>query len=272
MLTTLSKYRRRSRLVIGITAFIIALLGTSTAFADTCSPVPGDETDNTCLGFFNECPAQAGGDQQIWSNGGATAWPQEAYATLTSYNPSPVYTASSAWVALEQNDQGLGLIAQIGWFHDTTSYNEYVFAQVTDGSGHFSPIHSFYTTPSGANYYFAERQSNGTFDLEWRNGAWLPGNGYEWGSDTTAFVGEVDSYDSSESPDDGDHFPGNQTTPVVYSNAQWYDQYGTDHTPNLSWYAGNQYNSAGYGGNIPSWAYLYYWSGSHFEIWDNRCH
>jgi hypothetical protein len=183
-----------------------------------------------------------------------------------------VYQYSTAWVALEQNDQNKGAIAQVGWIHNTTSYNEFAFAQISDATGkNFSSIHSFYTTPSGTNYYFAQRQANGTFDLEWNNGGWLPGNAYNWGSDSVAFVGEVGSYDGSENPDDGDHFPGNRTTPVQYSNAQWWDQYGSNYAANLSWYAGNQTNSAGYGGNIPSWAHLYYWSGSHFEIWDDRC-
>lgn len=199
------------------------------------------------------------------TNGGpGTRWPQTSVVDLSSYNPSLVYIASSAWTSLEQNNTAAYLIAQIGWLHDTTSNNEFVFAQWTDNNGHFSSIHSFYTTPSGTNNYAVYRQGNGTYDLEWTGGYTLLPSNVNWGPDTVANMGEVDGYHNGN----GDHFPGNNTTPVVFSNANWTDQYSTNHIASLTYYAANgSYN----GGNAPSYGYLYNWSGSKFEIWDSRC-
>ena len=242
----------------------IAFTSPINAWADTCSPAIKD-TSNTCGTYLTGCNVFAGGDQDIYPNpNGTTYWPQSSSVNISSYNPYPVYVSSSAWDGLQQLNSGKGLLAQVGWTHDTTSYNEYAFAQWTDNNGTFSLTHSFYTTPSGTNTFSVYRTSNGTFDLEWNGGYFLPPSNVNWGPDDVAIEGEVGGYYSGN----GDHFAGNKTTPVTFSGVHWGDQFGNNHTANLSYYGGNhpaQFPQS------PSYGYIYSWNGSSFETWDNRC-
>lgn len=181
-----------------------------------------------------------------------------------------MYVASSAWVALEHNNYLPNLIAQIGWMHNTSSYNPFVFWQYTDNNGGWSGINSFYTTPSGTNTYQVARAPDHTFEVDWSGGGKFLPSYVNWGPDSVSLAGEVDGYNPQQA-NYGDHYPGNRTTPVVFSNAVWSDQYNTNHTANLTWFSGNHPSQANGATNIPPYGYTYSWSGSNFEVWDNRC-
>ncbi len=238
-----------------LTALAGLFISGSIANADTCSPVPVDNTNN--CGWFNVCTAQSGGQDLAF---GGPLWPQTAQSTISLFNPSPVYGAVSVWSALE--NQTSKLIAQIGYIHAAgVSNNDVGFAQWTDNNGTYSQI-KYLAAPTGTDNYSVYRQGNGTFDLEDYHSIVLPPSSVNWGPNATEYKGEMDTLFNGQ----GDHTMGNKTSPVSFTNTFWSDQYGSRHTESLYYLAANKDST----GTAP-FMNLYSWDSAQFEIWDSRC-
>ena len=241
----------------------LALWQPLTAYAGSCTPPVQNEIGVTCQGYIDECPAQAGG-QDIMSG---PLWPQSVSASISAYNPHPVYSSSSAWVMLDQQNTGAGLFAQVGWSHqDGEGGNELVFIQWTDNSGNVAKT-VWRNVPSGTETYAMYReQPDHTFEAIWKEGAYYLPSSVTWGPDTIDARGEVTAYNPSNG--NGDHFPGDNTQHVTEGSIQWGDKYGSMHNPSFYWFGANGgYDNTGTG----VYTYIQPSGGNNFQMWDHRC-
>ncbi|MGH2443216.1 MAG: hypothetical protein ACRDFX_08640 [Chloroflexota bacterium] len=252
------------KLLAGVALAFVAILPQSQAHADSCSPVPADNS-GYCDPTIGNCIAQSGG--QDIDPGGTTLWPQTASSTISVFNPSPVYLGVSVWVMLDQQSSPGRPYAQIGYEHrNHLSYNDVVFAQWTDNNGGSITTKLFETLAGGGSDRFIVNRfpNTGRFQVEDAQTSYDLPTSVTWGPDTTDYRSEMDTYYNGQ----GDHVMGNASSPVSFTGTQWTDQHGRSYAEYLSYFAAKgDYDRAG----TAKFMNLYNWDSSQFEVWDSRC-
>lgn len=265
--------RRLSALFLAAGCALV--VGTATAWADTCSPTPS-----------SGCGAPPCQNGWWWDGGsqqrGASPWPQYVSSSMNALNPYPVWSFSDAWDALENRAVCVDCIAQIGFEHayGVSTYAK-VFMQWSDNAGNLQPIHYADTILyDNTNYVFKVQRaftSGGApvgYDFGWLGASpyvtWYatPTN-VTWGPDTSMVSGKLGDW-SGQSTNTGSHAVGNRTTHIQIRGVNWQDQNGVPYNANLgNWLAANH----GTGGlSSTPYQYLSVTNGANFDIWDNRCY
>jgi hypothetical protein len=200
----------RIRLGASVTAPLIALfIGTASVWA--CPQIVynacGNNNSYCFKGYFHN-----GGNYTL----GGPLWPEEADATISAYNPSPVWSSSATYVALDNGTptrcSGVDCIAQIGWVHwyncsagqffGSNGCNsdglEHVFVQWTTNAGTYSSIY-YYNQPTGTETYIVYRAScsgcNDAYTFYWKEGNAIPPTSVNWGPAGGEYFTEVHDAD-----------------------------------------------------------------------------
>ena len=188
-------------------------------------------------------------------------------ASLNARNPSPVYTASSAWTALENHTTGCsGCIAQVGWFHTYYLGNPTIFTDFTNSSGVITPSVAYNQMPSGTIENFKVQYVDGpsgnpvSFGFQWNEGA-ASANAYfkPYGIPD---LGEVQDFTSCSPIDCGSQAVGDSNDTINFTGAQYTLKSGAQYTANLNY--SNPF------ARTPDQRMTSY-SGSSFSTWDSRC-
>lgn len=270
-----------------VAALVGILIGGSVAMAETCSPTPQSGCGNPLCTNGNWF---AGGKQTRYSS----PWPQFIASYTTTFNAYPVWSDSSAWTALENDNSCIsssGCIAQVGYTHEYgLSGNALAFVEVADNQDthyaeYFQAVPENVTASFKVNRYFTGPGYTGSpygfcFYWAWPNlsqqsvcSGSMTGEAITWGPDTLDLEGEVLDYNGTT----GSHTVGNQSRNVYFSQINWVDQNNGGHTANLSQRYGsanspyspygpiNSATSTSYQSILPD-------SYSSFYIWDQRCH
>lgn len=272
--------------MIGVLVGLVA--GGSVVLADTCSPTPqsGCGTPPCTNGNWF-----SGGKQTRYSS----PWPQYVASYTTTFNPYPVWSDSSAWTALENDNScatEYGCIAQVGYVHeDALSTNALTFLEFTDNqdinySYYYNNVPENVTASFKVNRYFTGSGYTGSpygfcFYWAWPNlpqqkqctGSLYYNGAITWGPDTIDLEGEVLDYNGVT----GSHTVGNQSRNVYFSQINWIDQNNTGYTANLTkWFGSVDSPYSQYGsidGSLSTSYQIIVPSGpSSFYIWDQRCH
>lgn len=213
-----------------------------------------------------------GGVQDM--NGGTPPYPQKVQAGISSYNPSPMWSTSSAWTMLDNRTYSgcnAGCFAQVGWLHwygcqsglsgsngTCSDGNEHVFVEWTDNSGVAQTIF-YYNVPSGSETYTVIRDQNlGTYTFHWNEGAIAGPRTVNFGPSGIQNLEEVHDQDSGCCAA-GSQFGGDYANQVAFTNVTWWDGQGTAFVPQMS----PLHNGSGDVGTLTP--------GSNFHVWDSRC-
>ena len=255
--------------VIIIATLALGLIGTQNAFA--CQIGSG------C--YYPQNPPCNNG---FWFAGGYEAhstnpYPQDVWGSVSSYNPAPVWSSSSTWIALENTQYySYATIAQVGWVHwygcqsiyhgsngSCSDGNEHVFVEWTDNAGNYSPIY-YFGVPSSSERYEVKRVSGNHFTFYWNEGSYTSANPITWGPDTDVAVNEVHDFIA---PGQGSHAAGDTTTHEAVQNVDYTDQNG------YTYFANFKYGSSSNPSYLGSTDYQALNSDSQnsFELWDSRC-
>lgn len=281
--------RAQTRVGLTLVAFALALVMTC-GNALGCSLTP---TDTCAKSAGQGCASGTYFDGGIFGHRTSSPWPQEAWATMTSYNPAPVWTLSSSWVMLANktyNGQygnctiANGCYAQVGWIHwDKCLYDpvtqqsdqcnggvEHAFMEYPNSYAQDPGVY-IYSTPRYASEKYDVRRSGSQYIMTWDNGASSTAtpSSASWGPDAAEYFGELHDF---QTPNKGSHAAGDIAHPVKFTGVSYKDEHGTSTWPNLIYHCGDTgacattartttYQDLSNLGTGPA----------DFQIWDNRC-
>jgi hypothetical protein len=248
--------------LLGVAALIAAVLTNRSGVLAACN-ITNNAQGNT--GYYSNGYYWLGAQQDLPS--GSTLWPQQADATISSYNPKPIFNQSSTWTAITQDNCAgnpscngscqSGCIAQVGWISwfpcvysniswttgcsggtENSDGKEHIFVQWTADNSSYSNVYA-YSTPSGNVQYSASRiydhTTNGVryyyFNFCWSGCVSSPAY-YTWGANGIQNLEEVHDYSSTNY--EGTAYGGDSSTHVSYTYMDWVDQNSMSHTPSQS--------------------------------------
>lgn len=193
-----------------------------------------------------------GGEQYM----GTSTHVMESDADITSYNPSPVWSVSTAWTMIDVHGGANipSLFAQVGWVHwygcqssinwnggHCSDGNEHIFRQfvndnlqpsnidiysIPSGTVHYEVFQVYDHTSGGSKYYYFGFCWSGCVTTQ-ANITWIPNE--------IQNLEEV--HDQGYGPSNqqwGSQFGGGSSNPVSYSNMMWWDFNGINLTPAMS--------------------------------------